>query len=38
MSERQLECLYAGLLKLAALPDEELRALIGSLLAETEDA
>jgi hypothetical protein len=37
MSERQLERLYAGLLKLAALPDEELRALIGSLLAETED-
>jgi hypothetical protein len=37
MSERELERLYAGLLKLAALPDEELRALIGSLLAETED-
>jgi hypothetical protein len=37
MSERELERLYAGLLKLAALPDEELRALMGSLLAETED-
>jgi hypothetical protein len=32
MSERQLERLYAGLLKLAALPEEELRALVGSLL------
>jgi len=32
MSERELERLYAGLLKLAALPDEELRALVGSLL------
>jgi hypothetical protein len=37
MSERELERSYAGLLRLAALPDEELRALIGSLLAETED-
>jgi hypothetical protein len=37
MSERELERLYAGLLKLAALPGEELRALIASLLAETED-
>ena len=37
MSERQLERLYAGLLKLAALPDEELRALIGSLLEGAED-
>jgi hypothetical protein len=35
MSERELERLYAGLLKLAALPDEELRALVGSLLADT---
>jgi hypothetical protein len=32
MSERELERLYAGLLKLAALPDEELRALVASLL------
>lgn len=31
MSERELERLYAGLVKLAALPDEELRALVGSL-------
>jgi hypothetical protein len=30
MSEAQLERLHAGLLKLAALPDEELRALVGS--------
>jgi hypothetical protein len=37
MSERELERLYACLLKLAALPDEELRALVGSLLAETQD-
>jgi hypothetical protein len=35
MSERELERLYAGLLKLAALPEVEVRALIGSLLAET---
>jgi hypothetical protein len=32
MSERELERLHAGLLKLAALPDEDLRALVGSLL------
>ena len=32
MSERELERLHAGLLKLAALPDEELHALVGSLL------
>jgi hypothetical protein len=38
MSERKLERLYASLLKLAALPDEELRALVASLLAETQDA
>jgi hypothetical protein len=38
MSERELERVYAGLLKLAALPDEELRALVGSLLAGTPDA
>ena len=37
MSERELERLYAGVLKLAALPDEELRALVGSLLAGTQD-
>jgi hypothetical protein len=38
MSERELERVYAGLLKLAALPDEELRALVASLLADTQDA
>jgi hypothetical protein len=32
MSERELERLHAGLLKLALLPDEELHALVGSLL------
>jgi hypothetical protein len=37
MSERQLERLYAGLLKLAALPEEELGALVKSLVAETDD-
>jgi hypothetical protein len=36
MSER--ERLHAGLLNLAALPDEELRALVGSLLADTQEA
>jgi hypothetical protein len=37
MSERQLERLYAGLLRVAALPEEDLRALFASLLAEAED-
>jgi hypothetical protein len=32
MSERELERVYAGLLRLAALSDRELRALVGSLL------
>jgi hypothetical protein len=32
MSERELERLHAGLLRLAALPEAELRALVGSLL------
>jgi hypothetical protein len=32
MSRRELERLHAGLLRLAALPDEELHALVGSLL------
>jgi hypothetical protein len=32
LSKRELERLYAGLLKLAALPDGELHALVGSLL------
>jgi hypothetical protein len=38
MSERELERLYADLLKLAALPDEELQALVRSLLADMPDA
>lgn len=37
MSERELDGLYAGLLRVAALPEEDLQALIASLLAETED-
>jgi len=37
MSEAQLEALYAGLVRIAALPPEELQALVKSLLAETED-
>ena len=32
LSEAQLERLHAGLLKLAALPDEQLGAEVGSLL------
>jgi len=36
MSERELERLYAGLLRLATPPDEELHALIGSLLGGDE--
>jgi hypothetical protein len=35
--ERELERLHAGLLKLAALPDAELRVLVGSLLADMQD-
>jgi hypothetical protein len=38
MSERELERLYAGLLRLAALPDEEVQALVGHLLTDTQDA
>jgi hypothetical protein len=38
MSERELERLYAGLLKLAALLDEQLHALVESLLAGEEFA
>jgi hypothetical protein len=34
MSEAQLEALYAGLVRVAALPGDELRALVRSLLAE----
>jgi hypothetical protein len=38
MSERELERLYTGLVKLAALPGGELQALVESLLADKEDA
>jgi hypothetical protein len=38
MSERELERLHAGLLKFAALPEEELRALVASLLEDTQEA
>jgi hypothetical protein len=34
MSEAQLESLYAGLVRVVALPADELRALVRSLLAE----
>jgi hypothetical protein len=37
MSERELERLYAGLLKLAALPDEHLHSLLTSVLADAVD-
>lgn len=35
MSEAQLEALYAGLTRIAALPPEELGVLVQSLLADT---
>jgi hypothetical protein len=38
MSGAQLETLYAGLVKIAALPENELQALVESLLEEREDA
>ena len=38
MPERELERLYAGLLRFAALPDEELQALVGGLLVDKEHA
>ncbi len=38
MSESQLEALYAGLVRLAALPDDDLQALAQSLLAGNEGA
>jgi hypothetical protein len=38
MSEAQLETLYAGLVRIAALSPNELQALIQSLLANSEDA
>jgi hypothetical protein len=37
MSERELERLYAGLLKLAAFPEEHLHSLLTSLLAGEVD-
>jgi hypothetical protein len=36
LSERELEQLYAGLLRLAALPEEEFQTLVGSLLESEE--
>jgi hypothetical protein len=37
MSEAQLERLYAGLVRLAGLPGDELQALVQSLLADAEE-
>lgn len=37
LSETQLERFDAGLVRMAALPDHEVAALVGSLLAETKD-
>jgi hypothetical protein len=38
LSTPQLERLYAGLARIAALPDKELQALVQSLLVDKEDA
>jgi hypothetical protein len=38
MSEAQLESLYAGLGRIAALPPNELQALVQSLLADRADS
>jgi hypothetical protein len=38
MSEAQLESLYAGLVRIAALPERELGVLVQSLLADNEGA
>jgi hypothetical protein len=38
MSTAELERLYAGLTRLAALPERELGALVRHVLAEEEDA
>jgi hypothetical protein len=38
MSERELERLHAGLVRLAALPGEELRALVEHVLTVGQDA
>jgi hypothetical protein len=37
MSEAQLESLYAGLVRIAALPPNELQAVVESLLADKDD-
>jgi hypothetical protein len=38
MSQVQLESLYAGLVKIAMLPDRELQALVESLVADENEA
>jgi hypothetical protein len=38
MSEAELERLHAGLVRIAALPPNELQALVASLIADKEDA
>jgi hypothetical protein len=38
MSEAQLEALYAGLVRIAALPPKELQELVQRLLADNEGA
>jgi hypothetical protein len=38
MSEAQLESLYAGLARIAALPSNELQVLVQSLVAGKEEA
>jgi hypothetical protein len=38
MSEAQLEALYAGLVRVAALSPNELQVLVQSLLADNEGA
>jgi hypothetical protein len=38
MSEAQLEALYAGLVRIAALPSNELQMLVQRLLAGKEEA
>jgi hypothetical protein len=37
LSTAQLESLYAGLVRIAALPAKELQALVESLLADKDD-
>jgi hypothetical protein len=38
MSERELERLHSGLVRLASMDETVLGALVGSLLADTQDA